>query len=259
MYKIKTYLPTLSTFCYVEEFTNKNYIDINKYIFSNDDEGLSNILTEIVGNNVKSLYDILFVLIYLRMLSVGGELKLKYSDNTGFTSSLSVTLETFLKRFLQTNFETLPVFKKDDLVIKFKEPTKLFYKNIIDLLLDIVKDIKINNKISDYLNLKVETKRSIISRLKEDIIQSIKVHIKDNSQYCPLAIIEDKNIFPLNLYNNTPIKLVKLMFKNNLSNLYLKLYHSVNKLNLTYADYISMTPAEIELLLNIYKTSNNIK
>ena len=51
MYKIKTYIPTLSSYCYINEITNKNYIDINKYISANDNEGLSLFLESLLDES----------------------------------------------------------------------------------------------------------------------------------------------------------------------------------------------------------------
>jgi len=259
MYKIKTYIPTLSSHCYISELNNKIYLDINKYISANDNEGLSTFFESLLDDKIQCTFDKLFILIYLRMLTVGNELKLKYTESSGFAASLSVMLDSLLKRMLENSNNSIKDYVKDDLIIKFKEPTKLYYKNIIELFLDIFKDVIIPGKLKDYKNFKTEFKRVIISKLKEEYIDDIKIHLKINSQIYPLTKIEDKNIFNINIYNSSPIKLLKLMYKNNISSLYLKLYHSLQKLRLTYEDYCNMTPAEVDLLLTIYKSANNIK
>ena len=259
MYKIKTYIPTLSSYCYINEITNKNYIDINKYISANDNEGLSLFFESLLDESVKNTFDKLFVLIYLRMLAVGNELKLKYTEGSDFTASLSVMLDSLLKRLLEKPEANICDYVKDDLIIKFKEPTKLYYKNIIELYIDIIKDISIPNNIRDYKTLKPEFKRNIIGRLKDEYINDVKIHLNTNSSQYALTKVEDKDIFHINIYNSSPIKLLKLIYKNNISSLYLKLYHSIQKVNLTYSDFCSMTPAEVDLLLTIYKSANNIK
>ena len=259
MYKIKTYIPTLSSYCYINEITNKNYIDINKYISANDNEGLSLFFESLLDESVKNTFDKLFVLIYLRMLAVGNELKLKYAEGSDFTASLSVMLDSLLKRLLEKPEANICDYVKDDLIIKFKEPTKLYYKNIIELYIDIIKDISIPNNIRDYKTLKPEFKRNIIGRLKDEYINDVKVHLNTNSSQYALTKVEEKDIFHINIYNSSPIKLLKLIYKSNISSLYLKLYHSIQKVNLTYSDFCSMTPAEVDLLLTIYKSANNIK
>lgn len=258
MYSIKTYIPTLSSYCSTKEFNNKDYIDINKYIASNDNEGLADFLEKFINDKITFTVDKLFVIVYLRMLCVGGDLNLKYSDNTGYTANLRVKLTALLEKILTYN-KHLVDYNKDDLYIKFKPPTKLFYSNIIELLHDIVVDLAIANKLKDYKSLRSEIKKQILSRLKPEIIVDIKQHIKENTESYPLATIDSNNIFYINYYNNSVIKLVKLLFKNKLTNLYLKLYYMTNNVKFTYSDFCSVTPSETDLLINIYKTVNDIK
>lgn len=253
---VKTYQPTLSSYSYFKEFNNKNYFDVNKFIAANDNEGLSLYFNSLY--NSSNVFDNFFSLIYLRSLCVGSKLKLQLNKET----TLSINLLNTLQRLIDNPQRPLIDFNYKDLTIKFKLPKFLYHKNIISFLYDTVEELKIQNNIENYYELQEGQKLFILKNLKEDILLEIKKHIKQNQikySIVQLDDIENLNNIIFSFYDNSAFFTLKFFYKSNISSLYNKLYHSTQKLNLSFNDYTKLTPSETNILLTIFKKSNNIK
>lgn len=253
---IKTYQPSLSTYSYLKEFNNKNYLDVNKYIAANDNEGLSYYYNGI--NNSSNVFDTFFSLLYLRSLCVGSKLKLQLNKET----TLSINLLNILQRLIDNTQQPLADFTYKDLIIKFNLPKLLYHTNIISFLYDSVKDMQIQNSLNNYPELSENQKLLILKNLKEEIIIEIKKHIKQNQINYNLVYVDeitDFNNYRFSFYDNSAFFTLKFFYKSNIPSLYNKLYHCTQKLNLSFNDYVNLTPSETNILLTIFKKSNNIK
>lgn len=258
MYLVNTYQPTLSSNIFLKELTNKNYLDINKYIASNDNEGLSNFLNDQLGLKDFNIFDKFFALIYLRLLCISPTIKLSIQKD----SILTINLTKILQRLLDNIQEHIEDFYFKDLQISFKLPKNLFYSNFLLLLLDIIEDIKLKNNSIDYKNFTPNKKILIIKSFKKEIIKEIKNHIKEKQNYYKIVDLEENiglDKYNFSFYDNSAFFTLKFLFKNNLTSIYNKLYVCSQKLNLNYDNFCSITPAETNILLTIFKKSNNIK
>jgi hypothetical protein len=253
---IHTYQPTLSTHSYLNEFNNKNYFDVNKFIAANDNEGLSYYFNSLYKSD--NIFDTFFSLLYLRSLCVGSKLKLQLNKET----TLSINILNILQRLIDNPQQPLEDFTHKDLTIKFKLPSRLYNNNIITFLFDSINDLRIDKNIENFKELNDKQKLLIIKNLKQEIILDIKNHIKERqTRYSIVQLddITDFNNYKFSFYDNSAFFTLKFFFKNNISHLYNKLYHCIQKLNLPYSDYLGLTPSETNILLTIYKKSNNIK
>lgn len=261
MFLINTYQPTISSFCSVNELNNKNYLDINKYIAGNDNNGLSLFFERYLDTyKVKNSFDKFFMLLNLRLLCVGPTIKLQPNKQ----STITVDLKNILQRLIDNIETTIPEFTYKDLKITFQLPKKLYYKNFLVFLLDIVSDLKIPNSVENYLNLSDKEKLYILKTLKKEIIESIKDHIKLNQKKYKLIDIDiDEEMgfknYVFSFYDNSAFYTLKFFYKSNVGYLYNKIYQCIQKLNLNYSDYCNLTPSETNIMLAIYKKSNNIK
>ena len=195
---------------------------------------------------------------YLRSLCVGSKLKLQLNKET----TLSINLLNILQRLIDNVQQPLIDFKYKDLIVKFKLPKLLYHTNIISFLYDSVQELQIQDSINNYTDLKENQKLLILKNLKEDIITEIKNHIKQNQIKYNLVYIDDIsdfNNYRFSFYDNSAFFTLKFFYKSNISSLYNKLYHCTQKLNLSYSDYSNITPSETNILLTIFKKSNNIK
>lgn len=258
-FKINTYQPTVSSYCYINELSNKSYLDINKFISGNDNVGLNLFLNVLTKNlTSKTNFDKFFALVYMRLVSLGPKVKLQSNKE----SVVTINLMNVLQRMLDNPQIALPDFYYKDMVIKFKLPSDLYYSNFLIFLLDIIDEITITNNLNNYKTLDKNKRFNIIKHFKKDILNNIKKHIIQNQNNYKIIETEEDigfNNFKFSFYDNSAFYTVKFLFKTNISIIYNKMYHSLQKLRLNYEDYNNMTPSETNILLAIYKKSNNIK
>lgn len=253
---ISTYQPTVSSYSHLREFNNKNYLDVNKFIAGNDNEGLSNYFNNIYKSD--DIFNKFFSLLYLRSLCVGSKLKLQLDKET----TLSVNLLNILQRLIDEVQQPIANYEYSGMVIKFKLPSLLYHTNFVSFLFDVVHDLHIDNSINNYNILSEKQKLLLLKNLKQDIIMDMKNHIKQHQIKYHLVQLDTEdnlNNYKFSFYDNSAFFTLKFFYKNNISNLYNKMYHCIQKLNLSYNDYLNLTPSESNILLTIYKKSNNIK
>jgi len=256
---VNTYLPTLSTNCHISEFNNKNHLDANKYIAGNDNVGLSNFFDSILNDtNCKNSFDKFFVLLYLRSLCLGSQLKFKINKET----TMSLNIFNILQKLLNEVEKPLPNYDYKDLSIKFKLPSKLYHTNFLSFLYDIIEDIYIKGNLENYKSISLSDQLKILKDIKKDIIIDIKKHVKNNQKKYSLIDIDDDIGFTNNkfsFYDNSAFFILKFFYRTNIASLYNKLYHCCQKLLLSYNDFCNLTPSETNIMLAIFKKNNNIK
>jgi uncharacterized protein YkvS len=258
-FKIKTYIPSLSSFEHLREVNNKDLLLVSKFFSSNDDEGACEYLDSLLPIKDISSLDKFFILLCLRSTCIGDQISLKINTTGQPPATLKVSIKEVIKKLINVQLQKIPDFIKDDLCVKFKIPTKLYYKNLLFLLFDIIEDITVKEKLRSIRLMSEKEKISIIKKLNKDILKDIKQHIANNTQIIDITKIENFNNLKICFTNNLAFKIIKIFFSQNISNLYYKLYHSTQKINLSYESFLSITPAEADLLLTIHKTVNNIK
>jgi len=258
-YKIKTYIPTLSTFEYFKEIKNKDIISLSKFIASKDNDGAADYLNSLLCNKIKNSYDKLFSLIFLRNLTVGNTVNIKFNSKNIKIDKAELKLNIVLSNLLKDKNYKIMDFEFEDIQIKFKESKEIYYSNFNSILLDIVEEVIVKDSITNYKNLNITEQKEIILRLKREIKQKLRRHIQKHSPYFSISTIKEIENIKLNLFNNSAFYFLKTIFTTSLSNYYTKLYHISHKLNLTYDNFLSLTPSETDLLLAIYKSQSTIK
>jgi hypothetical protein len=266
-YKVKVYLPYQKRITYIDELKNKDILTITKYIKANDEFGLSNYLNELLKPvDALTSIDKFFVVLQLRALNLGNTITLKGRHVEGRDVFYKKDIFGFLGEYIK-HCETIPehyTFVKQDLEIIFKHPSNLYYKNFIQLLNDIVVDIKLNNE-SILVNTTKKEKFNIIFKLKPNILQEIKKFLEGINLSSDLFFIknESKDVsFPnisISFFNNTLFSIIKSIFKMEISYFYNKFYICLTKLGITYSDYMNLTFIETDILLSIFKSANKSK
>jgi hypothetical protein len=261
-YSLKTLIPSLSSYCYLKEINNQNLLVLNKFIISNDYEGLVNCWESILPCKNINRLDKFFLLASIRTASMGNTIKVSTSSETEPSSTAIINIPNLLLRVLENMQTPIDSFNYKDMHVRFKDPTELYYKNFNYLLLDIVEDVQVKD-IKEFANSSQERKMYILSHLKKEIKKEIKKHINIKQNYYPLIKVEGSSSTLANsnfaFYDNSCFFLLKFLYKSNISNIYNKLYHCCQKLNINYKDFCSLSPSETDLLLAIYKKNNSIK
>jgi hypothetical protein len=258
-YCIKTYLPSLSTFEYFKEVKNKDIICLSKFIASNDNEGAAKYFTDILCHKVHNSYDKFFCLIFLRNLTVGNAVNIKFNNKKLKIDKAELKLNIVLSDILKNNNTIIADFEFEDVKVVFKESTEIYYKNFNSILSDVIEEVIIKETLTNYKELNEEIQKNIILRLKKEIKLKLKKHILEHSPYFNITLLKELNSIKLNLFNNSAFYFLKTIYTTSMSSFYTKLYHISHKLNLNYDNFLSLTPSETDLLLAIYKSQSTIK
>jgi len=266
-YKLKTYIPTLSATDYTREITNTDILNIIKYIKANDDYGLSKYFEHnTIECATPTLLDKFFILIQLRALNFNNRVVFKGKHVSGSDAAANVDLFKFLGDILN-NYSTIPqsyTFKSEKLEINFKLPTKLYFKNIYSLLLDIITDITFDGT-SLYKEKSKKEKLEILLRLKRDVLDELKQYLNNINESLDLFFIKNENndtnipSIKISFFNNTLFNVLKSIFKLEITYFYQRLYTCMTKLGLDYKSFMELTYVETDILLSIYKSVNKIK
>ena len=222
-FKIKTYIPSLSSFEYVKEVTNKDLILFSKFISSNDEEGACEYLDSLLPTVRTNSLDKFFIILCLRSICIGDQINLKVNTPGLPPTTLKVSIKEVIKKLINIQLQKIPDFIKDDLCIKFKLPSKLYYKNLLFLLYDIIDDVSVKDKLKSIRLASEKEKISIIKKINKDVLKEIKQHIADNTQNIEITKIEDFNNIKICFTNNLAFKVIKIFLSQNISNLYYKL------------------------------------
>jgi len=260
-YKVKTVVPSLSSVVYLSQLNNKDLIVINKYISSNDDQGLANYFEDLLKDyNYKTNLDKFFALLNLRMTCVSNELKIKSNVGT-VPMTFKIVIRNILLKLIENGEFNLKNFRSEGLEIVFKSPSTLFFKDYIDFLYQVIESIKIENK-ETFNGLNKGDRYKIILSLKKEVLNEIKSHIRDNQQTFNMINLEVDNLSikkDITFLDNSSFFFLKFVFKNNISNLYSKMYSVCKTMNMSLNDYYNLTPAETDVFIALYKKSNSIK
>lgn len=258
-YKIKTFIPSLSTFDYFDEIKNLQYLNLNKFISSKDITGIINFLENLIPNSNLKQYDKLFCLIFLRSLCVGNSVTLKFNNKNLKIDKVELKLNVILSQILENKNNIINDFNFEDIKITFKQGKKIYYNSFNDILLDIIDEVNIKDQIENFKDLKHQEKELIVLRLKKEIKKEIKKHIIQMSPGLKISTLEELKNTTINIFNNSAFYFIKTILTSSLSNFYTKIYHTSHKLNLTYDNFLSLTPSETDLILAIYKSQSTIK
>lgn len=261
-YKIKTIVPTLSSVVYLDQLKNLDILSVNKYISSNDDEGLNSYIDELLNHSkLNCSIDKLFAILNLRMTCISNDIKVR-SDIKGVPTTLKIDLRKILLKLLDNTDIQLKSYKKEDLCIIFEPPKSLFHKDYVSFLSDTIKCIKINDQNIDFKNIEKKERYKIIMSLKKDILKEVKDHINAYKVKYTILNLDTEDLKlkrEISIYDNTSLNFIKFIFKSSIPNIYNKMYHTCKALGIGFNDYNNLTPAETDMLVAIYKKSNSIK
>ena len=252
----------MSSVVYLDQLKNLDVLSMNKYISSNDDEGLSKYIDEMLCHaQLNCSMDKLFAILNLRMTCISNDIKIR-SDINGVPTSLKIDLRKILIKLLDNTDVQLNSYKKDSLHIIFEPPKSLFHKDYVSFLSSIIKCIKIDSRDILFDDIEKKQKYKIIMSLKKDILREIKDHVHSCKTKYPVLNFDTSDYKlkrEISIYDNTSLNFIKFVFKSSIPNLYNKMYHTCKALSIGINDYNNLTPAETDMLVAIYKKSNSIK
>jgi len=260
----KIFLPILKKNIRIKPITNRYYFDLIKYITNNDEEGISTyfdfILNEIIIDNsiIKNLSNIdkFYILLNAKALSSGNKLQLigkneikteiKVSD---ITNTISIKLK---------DIDLTKIILYDQMEITLSIPTNLYIDNIDQIYKEIIFSIKIGDDILNFFELTELEKDSILTQLPVSMTGDILNYINSTQKKFININLINKNEklglddLNLNAFDNTLFYFIKSLFNDNLRNFYELQFILINKINMAYDHFLSITPNDCKVFINLY-------
>jgi len=270
-FTLQCWVPSISAYSRVYEFTVGQYTTLSKFILNNDDEGLAEYFETILQNNLKeknlyknlTKYDKWFLLTFLRTVNISPTLTLKAKD----PANKECTYDIDLLKILTQGSDFFPIYKFNiqmDLInveIEIDNSIKLKNKPI----LNYIKTIQTKKNKIQIHSLPDNEKNSIFKNLGiiENVIENI-VFKKDelNKVFKIIPVIPQlKEVYEvsLSLFDNTLFEFLKLIFSPYSKGIFAKKYFLMNKIGVNLSHIDSLTPLECDIYINLYNQENTAK
>lgn len=266
-FKLNLFVPSLDKKVKFKELNNQNLLTILKFVTNRDTKGLSQhfdylLLDKIEDKNVfyqLNSFDKFILLIQLKGINVNPELKFKSTEKKELSYTIDLLKE--VKRFTESNIVIKKEINADnDIVIGLSVPLSLYVENFDDSFIECIQYMRVRNE-TIYLNsLKEEEKNKIFESITGDNLKKIFLffeEVKNSTKGIMLLkkneFIKELNDLEMNMFNNSLIFYLEIIFYENLSNFFEFMYVMVNKIKVQLSEFYELVPSEALILYNFYK------
>jgi hypothetical protein len=255
-FNIKTRLPS-GREVRIPELKNKDFFIILKFCENEDFEGLDNFLNKIIFKGIEDLdiIDKFYALLLVRMIYVDPEIVFEDKNK----SAVNFSIQNILEKIDLFERDYDKVYEFNSYKIELGLPNLLYFEDLNDIYLSIIKKIQISDKSIKFNTLSVEEKELILSNIPNSVFSLIKNYINLLSQNLQnFVVIEGNETFNiseinLNVLSNGIISFILGIYSMGLSSFFEMMYVFTSKLGFTSADFLNLTPLDSKVLLNIYR------
>ena len=260
----KLHLPILKQEIRYENLTNFHYFNILKFITNNDDEGLNDYFENIVKHLItdKELYvklsnlEKFLILLDMRSTSVGDILQLNGSGTVKVDLSLNSIKNNIINKFKE--IEITKTISEDNFKVYLSIPKQFFIDDIDKIYQEIIDKIELKDEILHYFSLTVLEKEGIINCIPASIAGDMLKFINDSQEIInSINIVTGNSKFgletiKLSVFDKNMFFFLKSIFTDDLYNYYDLQYNLSNKMNVSYEQFMKMSPNECKMFINFY-------
>ena len=269
-FKFRIYLPSLEKYVYFKEVNSKDHLAFIKTIQNKDHditlEYFRGLILELCDNEVDynelTRVDVFCILLNLRILCVSSLLKLKFKcEKTEKIYNIELDLYDILDKV--TNYDqqyTEDITISNDLQMSLKIPTGLRYDNLQTTVLNCINMITLFGSVHDLRDYTTDQRRQIIDNLPGDVFGEIIKIVDKNHKNYDIEIFEQINPHneeekpvkhTLNLYSDSFYQFIRLIYDENLNNIYQIRYILCKQLGIDISYLETITQAEIEIYVKL--------
>lgn len=260
----KSNLPILEKEIRYSNLTCAHYIEILKYIQSNDDNGLINYFEWLIEDlstdkkYIKQLTNIekFIILLDIRAVSVSSSLQLKGINDSKIDMNISIIKNNIYNNIKKLNLKK--IINSSEIIVNLKSPKSFIIDNIDSIYQEVIDIIQIGDEAVNFFLLSNEEKEDIISSLPANIsteIVNFVKNIQDDSSEMKIIAENLKlgyDAVPLNLFDKTMFYFLKAIFNDDLHSFYELQFNMIHKMHFSYDHIQKMTPSECKLFINFY-------
>lgn len=236
-------LPENKTTAKIEQFSFTDLITINKFLQNKVDVHIQDYFVKLAEKYSNSInlagLDIIVALIFMRVISMGGSLKLT-SGNT----VTEIDLYGLLQSLSTLNIPPLSISIADNISIDIKTPAKFIDIEEVDFIHTITIDGNIHTLLQDekhhlYSNLPANISKVIAQYITtiESELNKIQFNIADTKIECSYM-------------NGSLFETVKILYTTNIINCFKKLAAISNSIEMDTSYVVNLPPAEVDMLMS---------
>jgi hypothetical protein len=269
-FKFRIYLPTLEKYVYFKELTSKDHLVFIKTL-QNVDHNITlkyfrdlilKLCDNAVNYNELTRIDIFCILLNIRIICVSSLLKLKFKcEKTDKVYNIELDLYDILDRVTNYDYQyTDEVTINDDLQIQLKVPIELKYSDLQSTILDCIDRIILFDNIHELQEYNTDQRKTIIDNLPGDVFNEITRVVDEKHKSYDIEIFEQKNPHnedekpikhTLNLYSDSFYQFIRLIYDENLNNIYQVRYILGKQLGMSATYLETITQSEVEIYLKL--------
>ena len=243
-----------------KELKNKDYFNILKYSQNQDYKNLSIFFENYLKTNIESLdqyaklnfIDKAIILLTVRSICISPEITIESKKLNKIVKKIN--LQKIIDSLIEVNFKN-SIKLDNNTQLNLDIPKKLNFFSFDEILEDSISSITENNKETFLSNKEI---KEITNLLPGNLFFEIKSFTTHLEKYLNNIILieEDKNFdlkgINCSILNNTLFNFLLSVFSDSLLNFYQLIYIFNSKLNTSKTDFDNLTPAESNLILNLY-------
>jgi energy-converting hydrogenase Eha subunit F len=242
----------------IPELCNRDYLVIIKFCENKDYYGLDNIFNKLFFTTDLDIIDRFFILIYVRMVFVGGELSLTSSKDINVKMKLGNILDNLIANYADRERQ----ITHNNIHVCVGIPVGSYFNTIDQLYISAIKSVQL---ISDDRSVKVdfstltnEEKEEVLSQLPSEIFVKLQTYITElTNSVIDITLIEQNDAIGLteakvSILGNSIMYFICTIYSYDLIAFYETLYHYNHFVSNGSGDFFELTFNEVTLMLNMH-------
>lgn len=260
----KIFLPVLKKEIRYHHINNSNFLTILKFSINKDDEGLMNYFEWMIQNCLldKELFyrltnlEKFLIFLDLRSVLIGDKLQLNSKTGNKIDLLISSIKNNIVNKIKE--IDLIKIVNYNNITVHLTLPKSLNINNIDDLYYEIIDKVQIDEDVIQFSELKSFEKDGIISSLPasltEEMISFITICQNLSNDINIITGNEKLGLenIPLRVFDTSLFHFMKSLLGDDLMNFYELQYNMLNKIKLSNQHFMSITPNECKILMNLY-------
>jgi hypothetical protein len=258
MFKLAVQLPHYGEIR-IEELKNRDIFTIIKYCTAEDLEGLNDFLTKTLFNKLPplSIVDKLYLLLFLRSFYIGDTLQLKITHEK--VPYMDFYIENMMERIGNIDVSETKEVTFDWCTVNLGIPNNLYYESNESVVFGCVNSVTVGGSIYDFSSISNEEKDNILELLPGTITPQIYNFFKSLTNKMPTVTVIDGyptygiEQIDIRMLSNDPLKLVMMLFSQDISEFLTFMYQFVNKVGGNFNDFFELTFNDSKIIFDFYQ------
>lgn len=234
----------------VKQLYFKDYLNLQKYIHNNDNAELEYIIDEIIKEYTDlhitdlSAVDKFCILLFQKSISQNHSVKFMTENKV----VVDFNINSLIESIIQIDSQYLKAYISNNLLgVDIRLPRKFCYAQDIDFYYSCIRCLTVNGHEQPMLQ---NLEKLLPATLFSDILKFVNAY---EEKFNDISLKLPSDLFPeavkLKLRTHDLIEILKFVLKENLTEVYEKIYTLVTKKGLSYVDLNLFTPGEVDIMM----------